>query len=201
MLRVWPPLRFQLKCFKGEVFSRWQTHSMTASRDHLRSPQKLNNLLYCIWFGRKTTFGSEMLFASKEQWTYHYVVRYHQLKSRGHVRSNELNSSPKNGEKGNLNVPYGYCTFYKCFVFAFCQLLAERLNTEKDRNGDELKLSDQLENGRIYLLLYKCLKISLKCLYWLKYRPEVYRKWFWLNIFLLSGLCDPNHRIFQTSSS
>lgn len=107
----------------------------------------------------------------------------------------------KNGEKGNLNVPYGYCTFYKCFVFAFCQLLAERLNTEKDRNGDELKLSDQLENGRIYLRLYKCLKISLKCLYWLKYRPEVYRKWFWLNIFLLSGLCDPNHRIFQTSSS
>ena len=105
MLRVWPPFRFQLKCFKGEVFSRWQTHSMTGSRDHLRSPQKLNNLLYCIWFGRKTTFGSEMLFASKEQWTYHYVVRYHQLKSRGQVRSNEVKSPiwnrVKNGEKGS----------------------------------------------------------------------------------------------------
>ena len=185
---------------------RWRHHVT------LRSPQKLNNLLYCIWFGRKTTFGSEMLFASKEQWTYHYVVRNHQLKLSGQTRStkviskffrverslsdhfrkiflstimngqfhvdpenlspwviwgqnviwSENNPSHMSSTRVELghDLPYGYCTFYKCFVFAFCQLLAERLNTEKDRNGDELKLSDQLENGRIYLRLCFCLKIS-----------------------------------------
>ena len=163
------------------------------SRDH-RSPQKLNNLLYCIWFGRKTTFGSKMLFASKEQWTYHYVVCNHQLKIiSGQVRSYEVNSGFKTGF-----LPYGYCTFYKCFVFAFCQLLAERLNTEKDRNGDGSKLSDQPENGRIYLRLHFCLKINSGEQNSTGSIPEVM---IWLNIFLLSELYDPDHRIFQTSSS
>ena len=55
-------------------------------------------------------------------------------------------------------LPCEYCTFYKCFVFAFYQLLAERLNTEKDKNEDESKSSDQPGNGRIYLRLYFRLK-------------------------------------------